>query len=54
MAEEFCQVVTQVRNIKDVDLKVVGGDASEWMTIAQCFAGPAETPPAPGIRKTVI
>jgi hypothetical protein len=53
LAEEFCQVVTQVRNIKDVDLNVVGGDATEWMSIAQCFAGPAETPPAPGTRKTV-
>ena len=53
LAEEFCQVVTQVRNIKDVDLNVVGGDATEWMSIAQCFAGPAETPPAPGTRKTI-
>jgi uncharacterized protein (TIGR03084 family) len=53
LAEEFCQVVTQVRNIKDVNLNVVGGNAIEWMSIAQCFAGPAENPPAPGTRKMV-
>lgn len=50
-AEEFCQVVTQVRNIKDVNLDIQGDISSEWMSIAQCFAGPAETPPAPGTRK---
>ena len=53
-AEEFCQVVTQVRNIKDVNLDVSGSDASEWMAIAQCFAGPAETPPAEGTRKIAV
>ena len=51
-AEDFCQVVTQVRNIQDVDLKVVGAVATRWMSIAQCFAGPPETPPAPGSRHT--
>ena len=51
LAEEFCQVVTQVRNIDDVDLKVNGDIAKEWMSIAQCFAGSAEQPPKPGIRK---
>ena len=54
LAEEFCQVVTQVRNIKDVNLKLVGDVANEWMSIAQCFAGGAETPPEPGARKKVI
>ena len=49
-ALEFCQVVTQVRNIDDTQLKVVGGTAVQWMSIAQCFAGPAENPPAPGSR----
>ena len=49
-ATEFCQVVTQVRNIADTRLKVVGEAATRWMAIAQCFAGPPETPPAPGTR----
>lgn len=50
LAEEFCQVVTQCRNISDTDLKVTGPNATKWMSIAQCFAGPPETPPAPGTR----
>ena len=54
LAEEFCQVVTQVRNIKDVNLKLAGDVANEWMSIAQCFAGGAEKPPEPGTRKKVI
>jgi uncharacterized protein (TIGR03084 family) len=49
-AVEFSHVVTQGRNIKDVDLKVVGDVAEQWMAIAQCFAGPPEDPPAPGSR----
>jgi uncharacterized protein (TIGR03084 family) len=49
-AVEFCQVVTQVRNIADTALKVVGDTATTWMSIAQCFAGPPETPPTPGSR----
>ncbi len=49
-AVEFCQVVTQVRNIADTSLKMVGTTATSWMAIAQCFAGPPETPPAPGSR----
>jgi uncharacterized protein (TIGR03084 family) len=53
-AEDFCQVVTQVRNIADVKLNLVGDIAKEWMSIAQCFAGPAESPPAAGSRFTVI
>jgi hypothetical protein len=52
LAEEFCQVVTQVRNIVDVNLNVVGEIANEWMSIAQCFAGPPEQPPKPGARFT--
>ena len=54
LAEEFCQVVTQVRNIKDVNLKLTGSIADEWMSIAQCFVGGAEQPPSPGTRKKVI
>jgi uncharacterized protein (TIGR03084 family) len=51
-AVEFCHVVTQGRNINDEDihLEVVGEPAEQWMAIAQCFAGPPEDPPAPGIR----
>jgi uncharacterized protein (TIGR03084 family) len=51
-AEEFCQVVTQVRNIADTDLHVTGAVATDWMSKAQCFAGAPETPPAPGTRFT--
>lgn len=49
-AVDFCQVVTQVRNIADVSLDVQGPAATAWMAIAQCFAGPPEDPPAPGSR----
>jgi uncharacterized protein (TIGR03084 family) len=49
-AVEFCQVVTQTRNIADTELRVVGEPAQRWMAIAQCFAGPPEDPPAPGTR----
>lgn len=49
-AVEFCQVVTQVRNIADTKLSLSGEPASQWMTIAQCFAGPAEEPPTKGQR----
>lgn len=52
LAEEFCQVVTQTRNIADTALRVTGPNATAWMAQAQCFAGPPETPPAPGTRKT--
>jgi uncharacterized protein (TIGR03084 family) len=43
-AEDFCLVVTQRRNIADVDLTVRGPVAGQWMSIAQAFAGP----PSPG------
>jgi len=49
-AVEFCQVVTQTRNIADTQLDVTGDNAIAWMAIAQCFAGPPEEPPAPGSR----
>ena len=49
-AEEFCQVVTQTRNIADTRLSVTGPVATDWMSKAQCFAGSPETPPAPGTR----
>jgi len=52
-AEDFCQVVTQVRNIADTRLEVTGHTAADWMSKAQCFAGPPATPPPPGTRHTV-
>lgn len=49
-APEFCQVVTQCRNITDTSLKVEGDIARQWMAVAQCFAGPPRDPPPPGSR----
>lgn len=49
-ALEFCQVVTQTRNVADTSLQIVGDIAHDWMRIVQCFAGQPETPPAPGTR----
>lgn len=49
-ATAFCQVVAQTRNVADVALTVTGPNATRWMAIAQCFAGPPEDPPAPGTR----
>ena len=49
-AEAFCQVVTQTRNVADTDLTVTGPNAQAWMARAQCFAGPPNDPPAPGVR----
>lgn len=49
-ATDFCQVVTQTRNIDDVRLKFAGPVATYWMRHAQCFAGPPNPPPAPGTR----
>lgn len=52
-ASEFCQVVTQCRNIADTSLAVRGEVAHQWMAIAQCFAGPPQDPPAAGLRHRV-
>ncbi|MEL6236774.1 MAG: maleylpyruvate isomerase family mycothiol-dependent enzyme, partial [Pseudomonadota bacterium] len=49
-AVAFAMVVTQTRNVADTGLRLTGPGATLWMTHAQCFAGPRETPPAPGIR----
>ena len=49
-ALEFCQVAAQVRNVADTRLSVTGEIANRWMSIAQCFAGPPNEPPAPGTR----
>lgn len=42
-ALDFCLVVTQRRHPADVDLVAEGEAASEWLGIAQAFAGPAGT-----------
>jgi uncharacterized protein (TIGR03084 family) len=49
-ALDFCQVVTQTRNVADTRLEVVGDAATRWMAIAQCFAGGPADPPEPGER----
>lgn len=49
-ATEFCQAVTQCRNITDTSLAVEGDIAHQWMAVTQCFAGPPQDPPAPGTR----
>ncbi len=49
-ASDFAKVVTQTRNIADVGLQVIGPTATQWMAVAQCFAGPPEDPPPPGTR----
>ena len=49
-ATDFCQVVSQTRNIADVSLCVAGNAAAAWMNQAQCFAGPPNDPPRPGSR----
>jgi uncharacterized protein (TIGR03084 family) len=45
-ALDFCLLVTQRRHRDDLALIVEGPAATEWMTIAQAFAGP----PGPGRR----
>jgi uncharacterized protein (TIGR03084 family) len=45
-ALDFCLLVTQRRHRDDLALTVEGPTATEWMTIAQAFAGP----PGPGRR----
>ena len=49
-ATEFCQVVTQVRNIDDTRLTVCGKTSTTWMKYAQCFAGKPVDPPKKGTR----
>lgn len=49
-ALEFCQVVTQVRNVGDTQLNISGSNAMQWMQLAQCFAGPPSDPPLLGSR----
>lgn len=46
----FAAVVTQRRNIEDVELRAEGKDAIHWMSIAQAFAGAPTSGPKPGER----
>lgn len=46
-AEDFCLVVTQRRHVSQTDLVVEGETASEWIHMAQAFAGPATDGPTP-------
>jgi uncharacterized protein (TIGR03084 family) len=51
-ALDFCLLVTQRRHRDDVALSIEGRAATEWMAIAQAFAGTAGTgraPLAPGV-----
>ena len=42
-ALDFCLLVTQRRHRDDVDLVIEGPAATEWMSVAQAFAGAAGT-----------
>jgi uncharacterized protein (TIGR03084 family) len=50
-ALDFCLLVTQRRNVADTALRYTQGSAKQWLSIAQCFAGPPADPPASGVRK---
>jgi uncharacterized protein (TIGR03084 family) len=47
-ALDFCFVVTQRRHVADTSLQVVGPVATEWMHLAQAFAGPPGEGRQPG------
>lgn len=47
-ALDFCLAVTQRRHRDDTRLTITGPAATEWMTIAQAFAGDAGTGREPG------
>lgn len=40
-AYDFCLLVTQRRNLVDLDLTATGPDAERWLQVAQAFAGPS-------------
>ncbi len=52
-AVDFARVVCQTRAVADTALVTTPGPATRWMEIAQCFAGPPETPPPTGARHRV-
>lgn len=45
--EEFCLVVTQRRNVANSSLLCEGASALQWLSMAQCFAGPPTAPATP-------
>jgi uncharacterized protein (TIGR03084 family) len=47
-ALDFCLVVTQRRHVTDTELQLTDGVASQWMDIAQAFAGPPGVGRRPG------
>ena len=47
-ALDFCLAVTQRRHLDDLDLDLHGPVATEWMSIAQAFAGPPGSGRKPG------
>lgn len=52
-AEDFCLLVTQRRHVDDTALQYTDGPVSDWLHMAQCFAGPPADGPEPGVRKVV-
>ena len=50
-AEDFCLLVTQRRHLEETRLQYSAGAAQQWLSMAQCFAGPPATGPAPGVRR---
>jgi uncharacterized protein (TIGR03084 family) len=47
-ALDFCLLVTQRRHRCDLTLRAIGPEASEWLDLAQAFAGPPGRGRAPG------
>jgi uncharacterized protein (TIGR03084 family) len=47
-ATDFCRVATQRRHVTDTGLDIRGDAATEWMMIAQAFAGPPGVGRQPG------
>jgi uncharacterized protein (TIGR03084 family) len=45
----FCLLVTQRRHRDDTDVTASGSVATEWLSLAQAFAGPAGAGRAPGL-----
>ena len=52
-AEDFCLLVTQRRHVDDTGLQYTAGPVSDWLHIAQCFAGPPADGPKSGERRAV-
>lgn len=50
-AQDFCLLITQRRNLADTALRYSTGSALQWLSIAQCFAGPPSDPPVSGARQ---